>query len=246
MSRWDGPLDAGPTIEVMRTSAGTALAVLMLSLLAACGADESGSDGTESDQAGGDAAGASGECEYPSDGQDPAREVEPPPASPERDGDVAVTFETSVGSIGATLDAEAAPCTVNSFASLAEQGFYDDSPCPRLANDPGFGLLQCGDPTGTGSGGPGYSVADELDGDETYPAGSIAMANAGSPDTNGSQWFFVFADTQLPPQYTVFGQLDDEGVATLQKVGEDGHDGSHPAGGGVPNTEVDIASVTVG
>ena len=65
-------------------------------------------------------------------------------------------------------------------------------------------MLQCGDPTGTGTGGPGYSFPDELSGDETYPAGTLAMANAG-PDTNGSQFFIVYEDTELPPSYAVFG-----------------------------------------
>ena len=100
---------------------------------------------------------------------------------------------------------------MNSFVSLAEQGFYDDTPCPRIGDQEGFGILQCGDPTGTGAGGAGYSFADELSGDETYPAGTLAMANAG-PDTNGSQFFLVFRDSQFPPSYTVFGTIDEAGL----------------------------------
>ena len=83
-------------------------------------------------------------------------------------------------------------------------------------------MLQCGDPTGTGTGGPGYSFDDELSGDETYPAGTLAMANAG-PNTNGSQFFIVYEDTQLPPAYAVFGTVDEAGVKTVQEVAGEGH-----------------------
>ena len=185
------------------------------------------------------------QCEFPEDAAGPAKEVEPPSTEAPAEGTVTITMTTSVGDIGLTLDREKTPCTTHSFVSLAEQGFYDDTPCPRIGNEPGFGILQCGDPTGTGSGGPGYSFADELAGDETYPAGTIAMANAG-PDTNGSQFFLVFADSQFAPSYTAFGQIDEAGLAALQKVAEKGHDSSHPAGGGVPNEKVQIESVTVG
>ncbi len=82
-------------------------------------------------------------------------------------------------------------------------------------------MLQCGDPTGTGTGGPGYSFDDELSGKETYPAGTLAMANAG-PNTNGSQFFIVYDDTQLPPAYAVFGQLDAASVKIVAEVAEKG------------------------
>ena len=96
--------------------------------------------------------------------------------------------------------------------SLAEQGYFDDTTCHRLTTQ-GIFVLQCGDPTATGGGGPGYSFEDELDGAEKYPAGTIAMANAG-PDTNGSQFFLVYEDTELPPSYTTFGTIDDAGLET--------------------------------
>ena len=133
---------------------------------------------------------------------------------------------------------------MNSFVSLAEQGFYDDTPCPRIGDQEGFGILQCGDPTGTGAGGAGYSFADELSGDETYPAGTLAMANAG-PDTNGSQFFLVFRDSQFPPSYTVFGTIDEAGLATIDEIAAVGNDGSNPAGGGAPKEDVTIEKVTV-
>ena len=162
-------------------------------------------------------------------------------------GQVNIVFKTTLGDIPATLDADATPCTVNAFVSLAEQGFFDDSPCPRMATDPSFGILQCGDPSGTGSGGPGFSYADELTGEETYSAGTLAMANAGA-DTNGSQFFFVFNDSPgLTPNYNVFGQVDPDGLKLLTDAAKEGDDGSHPAGGGVPNAgPIDITSITIG
>ena len=205
---------------------------------------ESTSESTsESPDAG--AGGATTTCDYPSDGQEPARDVQPPEAEAPAEGTVSATMTTNFGDIGITLDAATTPCTVNSFVSLAGQGFYDDTPCPRIGDQEGFGILQCGDPTGTGSGGAGYSFADELSGDETYPAGTLAMANAG-PDTNGSQFFLVFRDSQFSPDYTVFGTIDEAGLATIEAIAAEGNDGAHPAGGGAPSKPVTIEKVTVG
>jgi peptidyl-prolyl cis-trans isomerase B (cyclophilin B) len=131
---------------------------------------------------------------------------------------------------------------VHSVLSLAEQGYFDDTSCHRLTTQ-GIFVLQCGDPTATGSGGPGYSFADELTGQETYPAGTIAMANAG-PDTNGSQFFLVYEDTELAPSYTTFGTLDDAGLDVVREVADAGVQGG--AADGPPATEVVIESVSVG
>jgi peptidyl-prolyl cis-trans isomerase B (cyclophilin B) len=207
------------------------LAVLCASL-ASCGDDSSG--GTESSGGGGVT------CEYPQAGASPAKEVEPPPEEATASGDVDVTISTSVGDVGATLDAEVAPCTVNSFLSLAEQGYYDDTPCHRLTTA-GIFVLQCGDPTGVGSGGPGYSFPDELKGDETYPGGTLAMANAGA-DTNGSQFFIVYDDTQLEPDYTVFGEIDQAGREVVRDVAAKGTANGAPDG--PPKEQVQIESVT--
>lgn len=190
---------------------------VLLSVLAACGSD-SGSD---------DAAGAqasSGTCEYTSTG-DAAKEAELPPGEP-KSADT-LTIATNRGDITATFTPDAAPCAVGSFVSLAEQGYFADTKCHRLV--PGF-VLQCGDPSATGSGGPGYSFADELSGSETYPAGTLAMANSG-PDTNGSQFFIVLADAELPPAYTVFGSVDAAGLKVAQDIEKDGNgpDGVAPA-----------------
>jgi peptidyl-prolyl cis-trans isomerase B (cyclophilin B) len=214
-----------------------------LSLAAACGneGDDTASDPSASETS------AGVECEYVEDGSPAVKEVDLPPSEATVSGQVKVVFETTLGDIPATLDADATPCTVNSFVSLAEQGFFDDSPCPRMATSPSFGILQCGDPSGTGSGGPGYSYADELTGEETYNAGTLAMANAG-PDTNGSQFFFVFNDSPgLTPDYNVFGTVDPAGLKLLTEAAKEGDDGSHPAGGGVPNAgPIDIKAVTIG
>ncbi|WP_424448262.1 peptidylprolyl isomerase [Microbacterium arborescens] len=170
------------------------------------------------------------------------RDVEMPPAEAEVSGQLAAVLQTSVGDIPMTLDADRTPCTVGSFASLAEQGYYDDSPCHRLTTS-GIFVLQCGDPSGTGRGGPGYSYADELDDSETYPAGTVAMANAGA-NTNGSQFFLVYEDSPLPPAYTVFGQLDEAGLAVVREVAAAGAQGG--AADGAPATEVTITGVSLG
>jgi peptidyl-prolyl cis-trans isomerase B (cyclophilin B) len=101
-------------------------------------------------------------------------------------------------------------------------------------------VLQCGDPTGSGSGGPGYSFDDELTGKEKYPAGTLAMANAG-PNTNGSQFFIVYADTPLPPSYTVFGTIDPEGLRVVKRIAGAGTSDGGPDG--APKGDVLIRSV---
>jgi peptidyl-prolyl cis-trans isomerase B (cyclophilin B) len=210
------------------------LAVLCGSVLASCG-DESS---TSSDSPG--ASDASATCQYPEGGGAPAKEVEPPPGEPTASGDVDVTIATSAGDVGATLDAGAAPCTVNSFLSLADQGYFDSTQCHRLTTG-GIFVLQCGDPTGSGAGGPGYSFPDELEGNESYPAGTLAMANAG-PDTNGSQFFMVYDDTQLSPDYTVFGTIDAAGLKVLEGIAAKGTANGAPDG--PPKEKVQIESVT--
>ncbi len=212
-----------------------AAAVLAMTL-AACGSDEE--QAPESSQP------AGVECSYTEDGSPAAKEVDLPPSSAEYSGEVPVTVTTSQGEVGLTLDADAAPCTVNSFASLATQSYFDGTTCHRLTEGSGLSVLQCGDPTATGAGGPGYSFEDELSGSENYPAGTLAMANAG-PNTNGSQFFMVYEDSQLPPSYTVFGTIDEGGLEVLREVAADGSDGSNGPGDGAPNTPVDIETVTL-
>lgn len=192
-------------------------------------------------------------CQYPAAGEK-AKDVTPPNSGkvPTDPATVSVSMSTDQGNLGLILNNAEAPCTVNSFASLAQKGYFDDTVCHRLTTAPGLGVLQCGDPTGTGGGSPGYSFANEYptnqypSGDPAlskpvlYPRGSLAMANAG-PNTNGSQFFLVYRDSQLPPDYTVFGTIDSTGLATLDKIAESG-----VAGGGQdgkPATEVKVKSV---
>jgi len=143
--------------------------------------------------------------------------------------------------VGVSLFRDKTPCTVNSFVSLAAQGYFDKVSCHRLTTA-GIYVLQCGDPTGTGSGGPGYEFADELTGSETYAAGTLAMANAG-PGTNGSQFFVVYADSTLDPAYTVFGKLDADGLKVVAGIAAGGSDNSNGSGDGRPNLPALINSV---
>ena len=180
-------------------------------------------------------------CTYTAGGPQ-SKKVDLPPDHAAVSGQEKVTIKTSAGDIGATLDADAAPCTVNSFVSLADQGYFDDTPCHRLTTQ-GNLLLQCGDPTGTGTGSPGYSFADELSGRETYGAGTVAMANTGLPGSNGSQFFLVYGDSTLPPAYTVFGRLDAAGLEVVRAIAEKGTADGTPDG--APKARVAISSVTV-
>ena len=213
-------------LRALRSRTCHALAVgitaLALAATAACGSDgdAAGSPGTASS--------TPGACSYPAAGQ-AAKDVEKPPAEPVT-GTVTAEVTTNQGDLTLELDADRTPCTVSSFVSLAEQGYFDKTPCHRITTEAsGIQVIQCGDPGGTGTGGPGYSFPDELDGTEQYPAGTLAMANAG-PDTNGSQFFFVYGATPLPPSYTVFGQVDPASLTVLQKIAAKGAEGGAPDG----------------
>jgi peptidyl-prolyl cis-trans isomerase B (cyclophilin B) len=154
------------------------------------------------------------------------------------------TVKTDQGNIVIDMAADKAPCTTNSFRHLAEVKYFDGTSCHRLTTDNIY-VLQCGDPTGTGSGGPGYQFGEEnkpAEGQNNYPAGTVAMANAGS-GTNGSQFFLVYKDTTLPPDYTIFGTIT-EGLDVVQKVADAGVEGG--GGDGAPAQKVTIKSVTVG
>ncbi|MXQ77138.1 peptidylprolyl isomerase [Rhodococcus rhodochrous] len=196
-------------------------------------------------------------CSYPADGREPSKPAEPPRTegirtTGEGNTDISVSVETSQGNIGLILHNDDSPCTVNSFLSLASQNFFDETACHRLTTSPSLQVLQCGDPSGSGSGGPGYQFANEFPTDQfaaddpaaqepmTYPRGTLAMANAG-PDTNGSQFFLVYGDSVLPPQYTVFGTIDETGLATLDKIAAAGVAGG--AADGAPALETTLTSV---
>ena len=174
-------------------------------------------------------------------------------------GTVKVVLDTDHGDIPLVLDRALAPCTVQSFAYLTTKKYFDDTVCHRLTayQTPPFALsvLQCGDPLGTGYGDPGYAFKDELDSAralqnwpgfpdgsrKVYPRGTLAMANGG-PDTNGSQFFLVYEDSRLRPDYTVFGHVTEAGMQVLDQIAaggiDPGTDGT--AEDGAPATPVHI------
>jgi peptidyl-prolyl cis-trans isomerase B (cyclophilin B) len=143
-----------------------------------------------------------------------------------------VRFFTTQGVITVRMLTSKAPCTTFSFRFLASRGYFNQTHCHRLTVQ-GIFVLQCGDPTGTGSGAPGYSFNDENLAGATYPAGTVAMANAG-PNTNGSQFFFVWKNTTLAPAYTPFGTVIG-GLNVLQKIAAAGDDQQNGPGDGYPN-----------
>ncbi|MEU7056599.1 peptidylprolyl isomerase [Streptomyces sp. NPDC046197] len=168
----------------------------------------------------------------------------------------AMKLDTTCGAIDVSLRASAAPHTVNSFNFLAGQGFFDHTKCHRLTTE-GIYVLQCGDPTGTGSGGPGYTIPDENLKDASlkgnvYPAGTVAMANTYNAatkqgrNTGGSQFFLVYQDSQLPPDYTPFGTVSESGMKVLKKIAAAGAQPADPTTGNTaPNATVVINKATV-
>jgi len=160
-------------------------------------------------------------------------------------------MQTNHGAIELELFDEDAPKTVENFRKLAADGFYDGVIFHRVIKD--F-MIQGGDPTGTGTGGPGYRFPNEYPTNQfrltdpalktpmLYPRGTLAMANEGL-GTNGSQFFLVYEDSSLPPTYTVFGTIDKTGLATLDKIAAGGVADS--SGDGKPNQNVTIEAVRV-
>ena len=186
-----------------------------------------------------------GPCNYPKSGI-AARAVGVPPQVPQSAS--TLTLQVAVGSgkqpatITVALRAAKTPCTVNSIAFLATAKFYDHTTCHRLTTA-GIFVLQCGDPGGTGSGGPGYTFDDELSHAETYPTGTVAMANAG-PNTNGSQFFIIYRDsTTLLPSYPVFGTVS-TGLDVVTQVAAGGSDDANAVGDGHPKVPVEIVTAT--
>jgi peptidyl-prolyl cis-trans isomerase B (cyclophilin B) len=180
-------------------------------------------------------------CSYRPSSDPASRPVGAPDKHAPNTGTYTATMVTNRGSIVLKLDAAKAPCTVNSFVYLASKKYFDATPCHRLTTA-GIFVLQCGDPTGTGGGGPGYEFADENLAGAVYPAGTVAMANAG-PGTNGSQFFLVYKNTTLAPNYTPFGTIT-SGLDVLAKVAAAGDDDSHGPGDGKPKLAVEISGVT--
>jgi peptidyl-prolyl cis-trans isomerase B (cyclophilin B) len=186
-----------------------------------------------------------GKCVYIKAGK-AARKVSLPPAAADTKASYTATIKTNRGNIVIDMLNSKAPCTVNSFVSLADQKFYNNTHCHRLTTS-GIYVLQCGDPTGTGEGTPGYEYGNEnlpkanKSGEFTYTPGTVAMANTGEPDSNGSQFFLVYKNSPLPPDYTPFGTIA-SGLNIIQTVAKAG---STPSGDGHPKEKVQIESVTI-
>lgn len=172
----------------------------------------------------------------------PQFDAAPAPGSSEA---TSAVIATTCGDITVELLPDAAPQAVASFAFLADEGFFAGTPCHRLVTS-GIFVLQCGDPTGTGTGGPGYSFGpvENAPADDVYPAGTLAMARQGGDgDSNGSQFFLVYEDSSIPSDagggYTVFGRVT-EGLDVVQTIAE----GGTAADGVAPARPISIEGVT--
>jgi peptidyl-prolyl cis-trans isomerase B (cyclophilin B) len=182
-----------------------------------------------------------------------------PPATPQSFKDVPpkslaagkswkLTLVTSCGTITAQLDGAKAPQATASAIFLAQKNFWAGTSCHRLTTQ-GIFVLQCGDPKGDGTGGPGYSFGpvENAPADGVYPPGTLAMARSNSPDSNGSQFFLVYKETKLPTDgggYTVFGKVT-SGLDVVTKVAGGGSDDANNPGDGAPLRKISIVSATV-
>jgi peptidyl-prolyl cis-trans isomerase B (cyclophilin B) len=201
-----------------------------------------------------------GPCAYATNpAETPAKDVGTPedPDETPSSGTLKVTVTTEQGAIPLTLDRAKAPCTVQSMEHLVSEKFFDGTTCHRLTNSEALKVLQCGDPNGDGTGGPGYAVPDELPTDladapadpsgqpvKIYPRGALAMANSG-PDTGGSQFFMVYGNSTLPPDYTVFGTVDEPGLTVLDEIAAAGITPGNSPEDGSPKQPVNIESATI-
>jgi peptidyl-prolyl cis-trans isomerase B (cyclophilin B) len=176
--------------------------------------------------------------------QAPATDL--PTASITESNKAQISFTTNQGEIVIETLPALAPLTVNALAALAQKNYFDNTICHRLTTE-GIFVLQCGDPTGTGTGGPGFNIPDENlpePIENNYPAGTVAMANAG-PGTSGSQFFLVYQDTTLGPDYTIWGTITSglEIVQTIASAGviDGGPDGAPATGVTIESTKVTIS-----
>ena len=203
---------------------------------------DTASDASSTDIASSEPAAPETPCSYPAYGT-AAKEVSPPGnLEPLNTGTVDSTIVLNGQDVPVSLNRELAPCGVNSFLSLASQGFYDNTDCSRLTVSEQLNILQCGDPTGQGNGGPGYTFATEAATDATYPVGTVALANAGA-DTSGSQFFIVYGATTLPASYTILGTVTGEGMKIVDEIAAQGV--QNGAQDGPPVAVTTIARVTV-
>jgi peptidyl-prolyl cis-trans isomerase B (cyclophilin B) len=201
-------------------------------------------------------------CTYTSDSDGAVVKASKPTSSPDYKAAYTASINTNRGAIKIDLLNSKATCTVNSFVHLASANFWNNTQCHRMSTTDGLYMLQCGDPTAKaseklscssqtlGTGGPGYEYASEnlptassSTATVTYKAGTLAMANSGGA-TNGSQFFLVYKDTTLGPDYTPFGTIT-SGLNILQNVAKGGTTCTYSSGGGVPKEKVIIDSVSI-
>jgi peptidyl-prolyl cis-trans isomerase B (cyclophilin B) len=199
---------------------------------------------TGSSSASASAGGADGTvtCAWEPDDGGATVDADQPPSAVPATGTADLHMTTGQGELVLTLDRSGAPCAAQALVSLAQQGFFDGSPCHRETDSAGLQVLQCGDPTGTGTGGPPWTYPTQVTGSETYELGTVAMANSGQ-GFDGSQFFLVWGDSQLPPLYTVVGTVDAAGLTVLDTIAANGNDGSNGEGDGAPNDPVTISSM---
>jgi peptidyl-prolyl cis-trans isomerase B (cyclophilin B) len=241
------------------TAAGLALVVVVVAVLWISGVFDS--DKADDPVVAGDCAWTAHTVGEPKDAGMPAT------TGIAKTGTQTMSITTDQGVVEATIDTAAAPCTAASFTHLAGRQFFDNTKCHRLTTS-GIFVLQCGDPSGNGAGGPTYRFLDEnlpepvppsadpsasasTDPSASpevpkalYKAGTLAMANSG-PNTNGSQFFIVYQDSMMEPKYTVFGTVT-KGLDVVQKVAQTGvAEGGTTATDGKPKTEVTIQTLTV-
>jgi peptidyl-prolyl cis-trans isomerase B (cyclophilin B) len=182
------------------------------------------------------------------------KDVGTPPANAPNVGKATLTMDTNLGAITAAVDLSKAPCTGEAFTYLSSKKFWDNSKCHRLTTA-GIKVLQCGDPTATGkgwrdsdgSGGPTFRYAEEnlpTNAKPAYPKGTIAMAKTSAPSSTGSQFFIVYEDTDLPPDYTVLGTVT-KGLDIVEGVAKAGSDNANGEGDGHPKKEVTIKTLTM-
>jgi peptidyl-prolyl cis-trans isomerase B (cyclophilin B) len=190
--------------------------------------------------------GLGGQTTTPEATPEAAPAVELPNAGITEANKATISFTTNQGEIVIETTPSLAPLTVNAIAALAQKNYFDNTICHRLTTE-GIFVLQCGDPTGTGTGGPGFNIPDENlpeAVENNYPAGTVAMANAG-PGTSGSQFFLVYQDTTLGPDYTIWGSIT-SGLDILQTIAsagvvDGGTDGAPTTGVTIESTKVTIS-----
>lgn len=200
-----------------------------------------------------------------------ARTSPKPPSRARNSGTVAMTLDTNKGAVPMTLDRAKAPCNVNALVSLAENGYYNKTACHRLVAREGLSVLQCGDPTLTGSSGPGWTTQDEnptglkvspnsaqmsalgMPEQYIYPRGTVAIANHnGQPtedtvNTGAAQFFVVTKDSTLPATLSIVGHVDDAGMKVIDEVAKGGIDPGviGTAEDGTPKSPLEINSVAI-